>query len=158
MGGVGAAPALLPVGPRLLGRRQCGLLLVVALGGSGSSGLYRSSSRGGFSCPEVAPSCSSPGDGGALWARPSATSAWGNRGTVAAGRPSSTLLTSTLRLRSETEVLGSHFPTVSEMVYASEVLRPPLFSHSPVFLCPLAAYFQLQNLSQSKVHFLVSEA
>lgn len=158
MGGVGAAPALLPVGPRLLGRQQRGLLRVVALGGGGSSGPYRSSSRGGYGCSEVAPSCSSPGDGGAPWARPSATSAWGNRGTVAAGRPSPTLLTRPLTLRSETEVLGSHFPTVSEIVYASEVLRPPLFSHSPVFLCPLAAYFQLPNLRQSKVHFLVFEA
>lgn len=70
MGGVGAAPALLPVGPRLLGPRQRGLLRVVAPGGGGTSGLYRSSSRGGCGCPEVAPSCASPGDGGALWSQP----------------------------------------------------------------------------------------
>lgn len=139
MGGVGAAPALLPLGPRLLGRRQRGLLRVVALGGGGSSGLYRSSSRGGCGCPEVAPSCSSLGDGGAPWARPSATSAWGNRGTVAAGRPSSTLLTRTLTLRSETEMLGSHFPTVSEMVYATKSFALPYSATARYF----SAHWQL---------------
>lgn len=156
MGGVGAAPALLPVGPRLLGRQQRGLLRVVALGGGGSSGPYRSSSRGGCGCPEVAPSCSSPGDGGAssLGSTLGHLCVWESRDS--GGRQTKPYFANASP--NAAEVLGSHFPTVSEIVYASEVLRSPLFSHSPVFLCPLAAYFQLPNLRQSKVHFLVFEA
>lgn len=151
---MGAAPALLPRGPRLLGRQQRGLLRVVAPGGGGASGLYRSSSRGGRRSPEVVPSRSSPGDGGALWSQPSATPAWGTRGALAAGRPSPTFLMHTLPCGPADGKSRDGGARVTLFDCTGNCLcwqspSPSYHSHhNPVDLCPLAAYLQLSNLRQ----------
>lgn len=58
--------------------------------------------------------------------------------------------------RAEMEVLGSHFSTVPEIVLAKSFAF--CSNHNPVFLSPWAAYFQLSNLRQSKVAYLVFDA
>lgn len=71
--------------PRLLGEGGRGLPRVVALGGTGASGPYRSHARGGCHDSAVAPFYYLPwGPSGAPWPQHSAASVLGIRGAVAA--------------------------------------------------------------------------